>query len=63
MEAKRNHLVNISTKNAAFKGKNDSEIYVIVQRDICLNYHLEIKKPSNWSQKRKNKIGNSTTVD
>ena len=26
MEAKRNHLVNISTKNAAFKGKNDSEI-------------------------------------
>ena len=33
-EAKGNHLVDISTKNATLKGTNSSQISVMVQRDI-----------------------------
>ena len=65
-EAEQNHLaaINIAARNAALKGTNSNQTSVVVQRDISQNDNLEklAQRANSWSQKRKNKIRNSTTV-
>ena len=41
LEAKRNHLVDISRKNAALKETNNNQTSGMVQRDISPNGDLE----------------------
>ena len=41
LEAKGNHLADISTRNAALKGNNSSQTSFLVQRDISPNDNLE----------------------
>ena len=64
LEAKGNHLVDVSAKNAALKGTNSNQTSVMVQKDISQNDNLEklAQRANSWPQKKKNKIRNSTTV-
>ena len=41
LETKGNHLADISARNAALNVANNSQISVMVQRDIFPNYNLE----------------------
>ena len=41
LEVKGNHLADISARNAALNVTNNSQISVMVQRDIFPNYNLE----------------------
>ena len=41
LEAKENHLADISARNAIFKGTNNSQTSVIIHRDISSNDTLE----------------------
>lgn len=57
-----NHLADISARNTALKGTNNSQTSVMVQRDSFPNENLENlfkEAKHNWTQKRKSRIGNS----
>ena len=54
LEAKGNHLADISTRNVALKGTNSSQTSVMVQRDTSPNDNLE-KLAREISQPQKKK--------
>lgn len=41
LEAKRNHCADISTRNATFKGTNNSQTSVMIQRNTFAEDYLE----------------------
>ena len=64
LEAKGNHLADVSAKNADLKGTDSSQNSAMVQRDISPNDNLEkLTREAQQlaSEKKKTKIGNSTT--
>ena len=64
LEAKGNHLADISTRNAALKVINKSQTSVMVHRDSSPNYNLEklAREAQYLASEKGNKIGNSTVV-
>ena len=63
LEAKGNHLTDISAPNAVLSEAN-SQTSALVQRDVLSNDNLEklTRDPKNWPQKRKNSIRNLVIV-